>query len=60
MILLITVKAQSMDFTTRGTAMGGPVRPGPANQNLFFPTKGFNYRRKYSSVSSAVWVVGLR
>ena len=33
---------------------------GPATQNVFFPTRGFYYRQKYSSVSSAVRVAGLR
>jgi hypothetical protein len=34
--------------------------PDLANQNEFFPTKGLYYRQKYSSVSSTVWVAGLR
>jgi hypothetical protein len=39
--------------------IGPPTgEPGPANK--FFPTKRLYYRQKYSSVSSAVQVVGLQ
>ena len=58
-----------MDFMTgQGHSHGwawesiGPptCEPGPANQNEVFPTKGLYYIQKYSSVSSAVQVTGLR
>ncbi|CDR09077.1 unnamed protein product, partial [Oncorhynchus mykiss] len=39
---------------------GATGEPGPANQKELFPTKVLYYRQKYSSVSSAVWVAGLR
>ena len=48
-----------MDFTWQ--CRGAPTwEPGPANENEFFPIKLLYYTQKYSSVSSAVQVAGLR
>jgi hypothetical protein len=42
-------------------ASGPPTgEPGPANQNVFILSKGLYYRQKYSSISLAVWVAGLK